>query len=299
MTNGTEILGGTAGHSSAAAKAGLNGARQGAGSVDDSTGGTAEGDRGGRTIQSVERALTILEILASAHEPQGLNDVASQAGLNASTCHHLITTLVARGYVLHAGRSRGYMLSSKLNELIELSDREVDLAEFVRPKLEMLAETLAENVQMAVLRGSSLITQLRVSRGKGIREADELRKMAALHATATGKAILAWLPEAEMARVISENGLTAYTPRTITTLSGIVEELRHVRRNGFAIDDQELEDGVVCCGAAVRDEKGAVIASISATFAAQKNSDAYRTHVIRQVVQMARALSDQLRVSRS
>ena len=90
MSNGTEILGGTAGHSNATAKAGMNGARQRAGA--NGTGTATEGDRNGRTIQSVERALTILEILASAHEPQGLNDIATQAGLNASTCHHLITT---------------------------------------------------------------------------------------------------------------------------------------------------------------------------------------------------------------
>ena len=122
--------------------------------------------------------------------------------------------------------------------------------------------------------------------------------MTASHATATGKAILAWLPEAEMARVISENGLVAYTDKTITSLSGFIEELRHVRRNGFSVDNEELQDGVVCCGAALRDEKGAVIASISASYASHKNSDAYRSHVIRDVVQCARALSDRLRVSR-
>lgn len=258
----------------------------------------ADIDRGVRSIQSVVRALTIIEIMAAAKEPLALNEIASRARLNASTCHHLVATLVGRGYVIHAGRSRGYMLSSRLAELVELSVREIDLAEFVRPKLVQLAEQLAESVQMAVLRGSNLITQLRAGNAAGLREADEFRKMTALHATATGKAILAWLPEAEMVRVISENGMTAYTERTITTLSGLIEELRHVRRNGFAIDDQELETGVVCCGAAIRDEKGAVIASISATFAAHKNSEAYRGHVVRQVAQCARSLSDQLKVAR-
>ncbi|MCP1200443.1 IclR family transcriptional regulator [Notoacmeibacter sp. MSK16QG-6] len=253
----------------------------------------------GRTIQSVERALSLIEIMAAANEPLALNEIAARAQLNVSTCHHLIATLVGRGYVLHAGRNRGYMLSSRLNELVDMKSQEIDLSDFVRPKLTALSEQLTESVQLAVLRGTNLVTQMRIGQSQSVREADELKKMTALHATATGKAILAWLPEAEMVRVISENGMPAYTDRTITSLSGLMEELRHVRRNGFAIDDQEIEEGVVCCGSALRDEKGAVIASISVTFASRRNTEAYRTHVIRQVVQCARSLSDQLKVSRS
>lgn len=256
------------------------------------------GERNGRSIQSVERALTLIQILAGAREPLMLSDLAARAQINVSTCHHIVATLVGRGFVLHAGRNRGYMLSSKLRELTELGARELDLSEFVRPTLIALAEQLAEGVQMAVLRDNALMTQLRVGNSSCVAEPDELRKMSALHATATGKAILAWLPETEMARVISANGLNGYTANTITTLSGLIEELRHVRRSGFAIDNEELDKGVVCVGAAIRDEKGAVIASISATFAAHKNSDAYRSHVIRHVKDCARTLSDRLKVSR-
>jgi IclR family acetate operon transcriptional repressor len=255
-------------------------------------------EKSSRSIQSVERALLLMEIMAAAAEPMPLQDLARRAHLNSSTCHHLIATLVGRGYVLHAGRNRGYMLSSKLRELTELGAKEVDLIDFVRPDLAALSERLGEGVQMAVLRDSTLLTQLRLGGDPDLKEPDEVKKMTASHATATGKAILAWLPEAEMARVISETGLVAYTDNTITTLSGFIDELRHVRRNGFAVDNEELEPGVICCGAALRDEKGAVIASISASFAARKNSEAYRSHVIRQVVQCARALSDRLRVSR-
>lgn len=255
-------------------------------------------ERSGKSIQSVERALTIIQILASAREPMMLSNLAAKARINVSTCHHIVATLVGRGFVLHAGRNRGYMLSSKLRELTDLGAREIDLADFVRPTLVALAEQLAEGVQMAVLRDNALMTQLRVGSSSCVAEPDEIRKMAATHATATGKAILAWLPETEMARVISINGLAAYTDKTITTLSGLIEELRHVRRSGFAIDNEELEKGVVCCGAAIRDEKGAVIASISATFAAHKNSDAYRSHVIHHVKDCARTLSDRLKVSR-
>ncbi|WP_322990257.1 MULTISPECIES: IclR family transcriptional regulator [unclassified Hoeflea] len=289
MTKPPHASGGTAAHSADAYRR-LDGAPV--------TGWLANPEKPSRSIQSVERALLLIEIMAAASEPLPLQDLARRSELNTSTCHHLIATLVGRGYVLHAGRNRGYLLSSKLHELTELGSKEIDLIDFVRPDLAALSERLCEGVQMAVLRDSALLTQLRLGGDPSLKEPDEVKKMSASHATATGKAILAWLPEAEMARVISENGLVAYTDKTITSLSGFIEELRHVRRNGFSVDNEELQDGVICCGAALRDEKGAVIASISATYAARKNSEAYRNHVIQDVVQCARALSDRLRVSR-
>lgn len=255
-------------------------------------------ERSGRTIQAVERALTILEVLAGSREALGLNEIAVRSALNVSTCHHLVQTLVQRGYVLQVGRNRGYMLSSRLNELVEMQSSEADLAELVRPHVADLAETLNEAVQLAVLHGTNLVTQLRIGRSSAVTEADEILKMTALHATATGKAILAWLPDAEIMRVISENGLSRYTAKTITSLADLIDELRHVRRHGFAIDDEELQEGVVCVGGAIRDEKGAVIASISATYAAHKNSEAYRSHVIGKVTAAARQLSDQLKANR-
>src|SRR5690606_38951511 len=117
---------------------------------------------------------------------------------------------------------------------------------------------------MAVMRGTSLITQIRYGSMMPTHiEPDEVKKMRAAHATATGKAILAWLPEAEMARVVSENGLSAFTENTITTISGLIEELRLVRRSGFSIDEEELQENVICYGAALRDGSGRVIGSIS------------------------------------
>ncbi len=250
-----------------------------------------------RLIQSVDRALSIVEVLASKNNPLNLNKLAEAVGLNVSTCHHLVATLVTRGYVLHAGRGRGYMLSSKLGELTALANQEFDIADFVRPDLEQLNADLRESVQMAVLHGSALITQVRFpSLIPTHVEPDELRKTKAAHATATGKAILAWLPEAELVRVATENGLTAYTDKTITTLSGLIEELRLVRRSGFAVDDEELEPDVVCIGAAVRDGAGAVIGSLSVSMPKGRASADYRSYITNSVVQCAKELSDRLRV---
>lgn len=252
-----------------------------------------------RLIQSVDRALSLMEFLAEQNGPVALGEIATAAGLNVSTCHHLISTLVARGYVLSAGRSRGYMLSSKLAHLVEISSRDMDLAEFATPDLRELNENLRESVQMAVMRGASLVTQLKFSSHIPTHvEPDEVKKMRAAHATATGKAILAWLPETEMARVVSESGLTEFTSNTITSLSRLIEDLRLVRRRGYSVDNEELEKNVICIGGALRDGSGAVVGAISVSFPKSRASAEYRDHIARSVMNCARGLSDRLRVNR-
>lgn len=249
-----------------------------------------------RTIQSVDRALMLIELLAGREQPMLLGELAEKSGLNMSTCHHLVGTLVARGYVLHVGRNRGYMLSLKLADLAAATRDRFDLAGLVQSDLQALNEHLRESVQMATMRDARLVTELRFgSMMPSHIEPDEVRKMRAAHATATGKAILAWLPEAEMLRIVSENGLEAFTDRTITTVSGLIEELRLVRRRGFAVDEEELERNVICYGAALRDAAGAVVGSISVSIPKSRASAEYRQHVMGAVSDCARGISNRLR----
>lgn len=261
------------------------------------TGAGGDAARAPRRIQSVERALRLLEILASARETLPLGRIAERAGLNPSTCHHLIRTLVDCGYVLNAGHNRGYMLSSRLQELTETGARRADISDFARADLAALSGRLGLGVQLAEMQGTLLVTRFKVNvANTHVIEADEVVKMRAAHATATGKAILAWLPEAQTLKIISEHGLTRFTPRTITSLADLTEELRHVRRNRYAVDNEELKEGVVCYGAALRNEKGAVIASISASMPAALATDTFRETVAREIVACARGLSDRLRL---
>ncbi|MFT5006625.1 MAG: IclR family acetate operon transcriptional repressor [Paracoccaceae bacterium] len=253
---------------------------------------------GVRYIQSVIRALDIIEAITAEREGLVLSELADRVGLNSSTCHHLISTLVSRGYLLNLGRSRGYALGPKIHELVDLADREFDPSELLRDDLRTFGEQIGQGVQLAVLAETSLLTKLRFpapDRESAALEPDELIKMHALHATATGKAILAWLPEIELVRIISANGLTRYTAKTITTLSGLVDDLRLVRRRGFSVDDEELKDGVVCIGAALRDPGGAIVGSISTTAPADKMTASYRADMAKTMVAAALEFSKRLR----
>jgi IclR family transcriptional regulator, acetate operon repressor len=249
----------------------------------------------GRTIQSVERALTLLEIVADDPQDLSLSELAERSGLNVSTCHHLAATLVARGYLTQLGRNRGYTLGTRIRDLHEMSSGERDPAVLLRDPLAALGLHLGHGVQMAVMSENSLITKLSFPDPNGqLQEPDEIEKISASHATATGKAILAWIPDTELARVISANGLTAYTEHTITSLSGLVEELRLVRRRKFAIDDEEFCKGIVCIGASLRNGAGAVVGAISISFPKSADTEEHRKMLTREMIAAGHEFSRKL-----
>ncbi len=245
-----------------------------------------------RTIQSVERALDILEILADADGELPLNELAAGAQLNASTCHHLLATLVKRGYAGQTSRTRSYFLGPRITDLSDSRLKQFNLSEIAMPELRRLNDTTLESVHLAVLQGTSLVTFAKLDSKLPIRVgSDDGMKADASHATATGKAILAWLPEPEIARVIAQGGLKRYTDKTISTISELMEDLRLVRRNGYSLDNEEFQAGVVCVGAAIRDHAGAVVGSVSGSMPRMRADGDHMAKVTRCVQDCAARIS--------
>ena len=249
----------------------------------------------GRTIQSIERALDLLDILAAADGELPLGEIASRSGLNSSTCHHLLATLVKRGYVGRNPRSRAYFLGGRITELSNRRLKQFNLIDIATPELKRLADVTGEAVHLAVMQGYALVTLVKLDSRLPIRVgSDEIGKTNAAHATATGKAILAWLPEVEIGRIVAAHGMTRFTERTITSASALMEELRLVRRNGFSADNEEFQPGVVCLGAAIRDHAGAVIGAISCSMPAMRAKARAREQVRIAVRACAAAISERL-----
>ncbi len=248
-----------------------------------------------RTIQSVDRALDLLEVLSASGAELGLGEIASRSGLNSSTCHHLLSTLVARGYIGRNPRRRTYFLGTKILEISSHRVRQFNLIEVAMPELRRLNQLTRETVHLAVMQGHDLTTLAKLDSTHPIRvAADCSGKANAAHATATGKAILAWLPETEIARVIAEKGLRAFTDRTITNIADLMEGLRHVRRNGYAMDHEEFQPGVICIGAAIRDHSGAVIGSIGCSMPQMRANDDLLDKTKQAVLECAGILSERL-----
>lgn len=249
----------------------------------------------GGGIQSVERAIMLLELLAASGGACSLTELAARAELNISTCHHLLATLIKTGYVAQVPGRRTYALGARVLQLGHAFMAQVDLPRRAQPVLDRLAHSTGEAVHLAVLQSDQIVTVAKIEGRHAVRVDTGAIGMAdAPHATATGKAMLAWLPEDQARRIVQANGLTRYTEATTTDLDALFDEMRHVRRNGFAIDQQEFQPGVVCIGAAVRDQAGAVIGALSASAPAFRADEAHLSRMRSAVISAARELSAEL-----
>jgi IclR family transcriptional regulator, acetate operon repressor len=246
------------------------------------------------SIQSVDRALTLLENIAELGGETTLSRLASRTGLNISTCHHLLATLVHRGFVTKGLGRRGYALGARILYLSHAC-LQVDLPRRAQSALDRINESTGETVHLAALQGDELVTVLKREARHAVRvDGGALGTSDAAHATATGKAMLAWLPEDEIRRIVMGHGMTRFTPNTITEFGALIEALRLVRRNGFAFDREEFQPGVICVGTAIRDHSGAVVGSISVSAPTMRASDDQLAHIRDEVVGAARALSAEL-----
>lgn len=249
-----------------------------------------DGER--HSIQSVDRALFLLETIAEAGGEATLTDLSVRTGLNISTCHHLLATLIQRGFAAKVPGRRLYALGARILYLGHAC-LQVDLPRRAQPYLEAINAATGETVHIAALQGDQVVTVARREARHAVRvDSGRIGKIDAPHATSLGKAIMAWLPEDEMQRMVA-HGMKRFTDKTITDFPALIEDLRHVRRNGYAIDREEFLPGVICVGAAIRDQAGTVIGAISASTPSMRVSDEHIARMRDEIVAATRALSAQ------
>jgi DNA-binding IclR family transcriptional regulator len=223
-----------------------------------------------RLVQSVVRSLEILEALAGSHE-LGLAEIASRTGLGASTVHRLLATLVARGYVVQSRTSRRYLLGYKLAELAGvLSDRTDQLCQLARPHLVAIREATGESANLSVLVPPNAVYVDNVDGTHGVRMLARIGTAVPAHASAAGKAILAFVPRDSVGAIVGSEPLRALTPNTITTLDALADELVAIRAVGYATDNEEHESGVGCVAAPIFDDDVGVIAAVSVSAPTQR-----------------------------
>ncbi len=214
-------------------------------------------------MQSVERTLDILEALAERGEA-GIAQLSQQVGLHASTVHRLLSTLIARGYVRQNPETGRYMLGLKALDVARAVKDHIDLRMESLPILRELMKQSGETANLSVLDGQQLVYLEQVSSpGWMLRMFVQVGARAPLHSTAAGKVLLAHLPEPELKAMLASYPLTPYAGRTIVDKGVLLSELNDVRREGYATDYGEQEEGVSCVAAPVRDHSGRVVAAIS------------------------------------
>ncbi|ANT63650.1 hypothetical protein AYJ57_24555 (plasmid) [Salipiger sp. CCB-MM3] len=217
-------------------------------------------------IQSIDRAFAILETIAASRTPMKLKDIAQQTGLRTTTCFNLLDALVRRGYVRRNPYPKVYYLGRRLSRLSRGGGAAgLDLESAAAARLRRLSDSTDLTSVFTVFQGRDLTVTASAlpATPNAIPLAAYTEGLAgAAHASALGKAILAWLPEARIAEVVAKHGLTAFNGRSIGSLGELGESLRQIRRHGFAVEDGEYIDGISAVAVAIRDAQGGVAAAV-------------------------------------
>lgn len=220
------------------------------------------GARGG-TVQSLIRALSLLNALARHDQGLGLSEAAKETGLAVSTAHRLLSTLQRENFVRFDPERSVWMVGVQTFIAGSAYLRARELTGVARPIMRQLMERSGETVNLAVEEGGEAIYVAQIECRKTMRAIARPGGRAAMHCSGIGKALLAAMPEDDAERIIALRGLPAATAKTITTPAELRAELQAIRKRGFAIDEEENAIGLRCVAAPVFDEHGKPIAAIS------------------------------------
>ena len=181
-----------------------------------------------------------------------------------STAHRLLGTLVARGYASQNPTTGRYLLGYKMLELTSgVQDRLGRLRTAARPHLEAIQDETGETTNLVVLEGRDVVYIESVSGTRSVRLHTEVGRSIPAHTSGAGKALLAWREPEDVATLLDGAPLAPSTPRTLTTLDALQEDLAKIRRRGYATDNEEHELGVACVATPVLDRARRPIAAIS------------------------------------
>ena len=238
-------------------------------------------------VQSVDRALALLEELADAEAPLGVGELAGRTGLPQGTAHRLLLGLLMRGYVRHDA-SRKYSVGTAALRLGDAAQR--SLARSVRPYLRELVEFSGETANLAVLEGDDVVYVAQVPSPHTLRMFAEVGRHVPPHSTAVGKVLLAAMPRERALSILRRTGLPPRTPSTITDLEVFAAELDSVREAGWAADEQEQETGVRCIAVPVGTGDG-VLAAVSLSGPAERFEGGRDPELVAAMQRVGRAFS--------
>lgn len=245
------------------------------------------------THRSLQRGLAMLEAVAASGEAAALAELARRTGLHRSTAHHLLQTLAESGWLRQDPASKRYELAAKPFRLTRRGWSPEQLAELAQPFLAELTRRTGEGSSFAAWRDGAVVIVAKRDADGPVRVVQNVGSERPLHATAVGKAIAAFLPEAELAGALRRLRFERYTPRTIATRKRLEAELARIRAQGFAPDDEEHLEGIRCLAAPVFGYSG-VLGSLCALGPKSRMTHVRLRSLRAPLRELARALSERL-----
>jgi DNA-binding IclR family transcriptional regulator len=220
-------------------------------------------------LTSVAKAIRLLQAFAPETPELGISDLAKRLGLAKSTVHRLASTLIEARLLEQNAQTVKYRLGLAIFELGALVASQMDVSTQSVPYLERLMEKTGETVHLAILDENEVLYINKIESLKTIRMYSRVGRRGPVYCTGVGKALLAFQPSHKIEEIIA-SGLAPQTEHTIVDPETLRRHLADVRARGYAIDNEEIEIGLRCVAAPVRDHSGNVIASISVAGPSQR-----------------------------
>lgn len=216
-------------------------------------------------ISSVKKAMDLLKLFTAERPELSLVELSSHMELHKSSIYRIMSTLAAAGFVEKDRVTNKYRLGLIFLELANHILNRYDFRERVKPYLEELAKKTGEIIHLAILDGADIIYLDKNGQAQPLTVATKIGGRSPAYCSAMGKVLLAVLTRQELTKVLGEGPFKRMTSNTITEMPRLEAELKKVKHQGFAIDDEEAFPGIRCVAAPLKRKEGEVIAAISAT----------------------------------
>ena len=225
---------------------------------------------GDNYVQSFARGLEVIRSFSAEAPQQTLSEVAARTGLTRAGARRILLTLQTLGYVDSDGR--WFRLTPRILDLGFAYLSSLPIWNLAEPVMEQLAEQIGESVSAAVLDGTEVVYVLRVSTRKIMRISLAAGSRLPAYCASLGRVLLAGLPDDDARAVLARSERTAFTRRTLTDVDGLMAQVRLARQQGWALVDQELEEGLISIAAPILGRNGQVLAAINVSGQANRTS---------------------------
>jgi IclR family acetate operon transcriptional repressor len=243
-------------------------------------------------VQPIMKALKMLEAIGERGHDVTLTEIAESLRMPKTTAFRYLRTLAAAGFVRHDADHDRYGVGSRVRMFAQADKSLHRLRQIAVPVMERLRRTFNETVNLAIASGVHVVYVEMIEAKRPLRMQARIGERHPINATALGKAILAFLPEAERAAII-DGPLAEMTTRTIRSAAALRRQLREAQNNGYALEAGEAEEGLGCVGVPILDEQSYPVAALSLS-APERRLQAVRDQVISQLRSGAEEIAAQL-----
>lgn len=243
-------------------------------------------------IQSVARALGILEVVCNSNQPMSVQEISAALGLSRTTAHGLVNTLVACKYLEKEPLTRKYMPTSKMYGMSCAYPHKLKVMQTANPYLRALLTRYRQTIHLGVMSTNDDILLLKAYFPERVPNLTRVFNLP-MHATGIGKTMLAFLPEARREAILEKIELTPYTKNTITDKAKLREEIAAIRQMGYGFDTAEYLDNTFCVGFPIFNERDEAIASFSIS-GQQKDIEPMFAEIIPESLQVSKTCSSEM-----